>query len=166
MSSHRAITGGVALAATASLSLLFTAAPVAHAAPDSDSQGYVDSTASCTSPATVVLFGSTGTSRVAICREPDGQYQYRGVRVRDGARLILPAQRSSDGSYTADNDGIEYSVSPSALVLSAGERLIREEPMLDFNAPGISTTPKQATTPTTTTPLPPPLPAEVGAAGS
>lgn len=163
MSLHRATTGGVALAATACLSLLLAAAPAAHTAPEADSDGYVDSTASCTAPAAVVVFGSTGTSRVAICRDSDGDYQYRGVRVRDGARLILPAERTADGTYTAVNDGIEYTVTSSALVISSGERVIRKEAMLDFHSAGA--TPRQAATPTPTTPLPPPLPAEAGAAG-
>ena len=154
----------MALTATACVPLLLAAAPTAGSAPPADSQGYVDSTASCSPPATVMVFGSTGESRVAICRDSEGDYQYRGVRVRDGARLILPAQRSADGTYTADNDGIDYTVSASALVISSGQRVIRSESMLDFHSPGRAATPTQAPTPTT--PLPPPLPAEAGAGGS
>jgi hypothetical protein len=45
---------------------------------------------------------------VAICKSPGGQYEYRGVRVRDGARLIVPASQSGDG-FVADNDGMTYS---------------------------------------------------------
>ncbi len=186
MSSHRVPAAGrVALAATACLSVLMLAAPTASPAPQADSRGYVDSTARCAAPATVVVFGSTAASRVAICRDSDGDYQYRGVRVRDGARLILPAQRSADGTFTAENDGVEYTVSASALVISAGDGLIRREPMVDFHSAGTPTatatpttsptaTPTTAptattttattapATPATTTPLPPPLPAEVG----
>lgn len=158
------------MTAAACLSLLVAVAAPVHAAPEADSQGYVDSTARCAAPAAVVVFGSTASSRVAVCRDPDGEYQYRGVRVRDGARLILPAQRSADGEYTADNDGIEYSVTSSALVISSGGEVVRREPMLDFHSSGVASSPKSpgagpqpATTPTPTTPLPPPLPAEVGA---
>lgn len=178
---------------TAAFSALFMlVVPTASPAPAFDSQGYVDSTARCTSPATAVVFGSTKTSRVAICRSSGGEYQYRGVRVRDGAKLITSASRSSDGAFTADNDGIEYMVTSSALVISAGERVIRNETMLDFHRPGLTTTTAPRTTaptttaprttvpttavpttvpttaaprttvPTPTTPLPPPLPAEVG----
>jgi len=172
---------------TAAFSALFIlVVPTASPAPAFDSQGYVDSTARCTSPATAVVFGSTKTSRVAICRSSDGDYQYRGVRVRDGAKLITSASRSSDGAFTADNDGIEYMVTSSALVISTGERVIRDETMLDFHRPGLTTTTAPTTTapttaprttapttvpttaapttavPTRTTPLPPPLPAEVG----
>lgn len=168
MSANRATTATAALTA-ACLALIFTVVPAAHAAPDADSQGYVDSTARCAAPASVVVFGSSASSRVAICRDSDGEYQYRGVRVRDGARLILPAQGTGDGEYTADNDGIEYSVTSSALVISSGGEVIRREPMLDFHSAGVASSPKspgagpQPANPTPTTPLPPPLPAEAGA---
>lgn len=143
----------------------------ASAAPTlpSDGQGYVDSTARCASPATAVVFGSTASSRVAICATADGGLQYRGVRVRDGARLIADASRTDDGAFTATSDGIEYLVSSKALVVSSGSTVLREEDMLDFHrpstaaspsSPGPGPSPETPTTPTTS--LPPPLPAEVG----
>ena len=58
--------------------------------------------------------------------------EYRGVRLRDGAKLIVPASQSGDG-YTADNDGITYIVTEDSLVVSAGTRVIREESMIDFH---------------------------------
>lgn len=155
----------VALVVAACSALFVVTVPSASSAPAFDDQGYVDSTARCTSPGTAVVFGSTAISRVAICRSPDGDYQYRGVRVRDGAKLIAPASRSSDGAFTATNDGIEYMVTPSALVISVGSKVLRDEKMLDFHRPGVTTAPTATTTkpkPTSTTPLPPPLPAEVG----
>lgn len=152
------------LAMTASATALLAAAAPAAAAPPSDGQGYIDSTARCTAPATAVVFGSTSGSRVAICKSADGDLEYRGVRVRDGARLIAPASQSADGAFTAVRDGIEYMVTSDALVISAGEKVIRDEEMLDFHRPGSSAA---SQTPTTSkTPLPPPLPAEVGGDGS
>jgi hypothetical protein len=41
-----------------------------------------------------------------------------------------------------------------------GSKVIRDEPMVDFHQPQAPATPPPATT--STTPLPPPLPAEVG----
>ena len=148
----------------------------AAAPPASDSRGYVDSTARCAPPSKAVAFGYTSSSRVAICKDDSsGQYQYRGVRVSDGARLILAA-KSTDGGYVAENDGITYTVTSSALEISSGSEQIRSETMLDFNgsapssgtssAPSTSTGSTQSSaipdTPTPTTPLPAPLPAEVG----
>jgi hypothetical protein len=139
----------------------------ATAAPSADDQGYIDSTARCPSSSRAVVFGSTATSRVAIC-ESDGEYEYRGVRLRDGAKLIVPATKSTDG-YTAANHGITYWVTEDSLVVSAGNEVIRDETMVDFNTPeqsGVGGSPAPAQTPTPTTPLPPPLPAEVGGSES
>ncbi|WP_333892797.1 hypothetical protein [Mycolicibacterium gadium] len=135
----------------------------ATAAPTADGQGYIDSTARCPSSSQAVVFGSTATSRVAIC-EADGAYEYRGVRLSDGAKLIVPAVKSTDG-YTAENHGITYWVTEDSLVVSAGNEVIRDETMVDFNSPqqsGVGGSPAPVETSTPTTPLPPPLPAEVG----
>lgn len=171
MSSNVIRTAGVA-AAAACTAVLLTALPHAGAAPSFDSRGYLDSTARCADSA--VLFGSTDSSRVAICKTSGG-YQYRGVRVRDGAKLILSASSAGDGSYAAVNDGITYTVSSSSLVVSSGGSVLRKESWVDFHGPQASKSPTPTTTagpttssapttttPTSTTPLPPPLPAEVG----
>jgi hypothetical protein len=143
-------------AAAACLVLFAIGALSASAAPAADDEGYVDSTARCTAPSTAVLFGSTETSRVAICKTADGRYEYRGVRLSDGAKLIVPAADSGNG-FVAENGEISYLVTAKSLVVSVGHKVIRDEPMVDFHSPG---TPASPTTPTT--PLPPPLPAEVG----
>jgi hypothetical protein len=154
----RIVAAVVAYAASAAIG-----PPVAVAAPATDASGYVDSTARCASPNQAVMFGSTATSRVAICETPSGKYEYRGVRLSDGAKLIVPASQTGD-EFTAENNGITYFVSEKSLVISAGTRLIREEPMVDFHQP--QGTAASAPTPTTSTkPLPPPLPAEVGGDG-
>ena len=132
-------------------------------APATDGQGYVDSTARCASPNAAVLFGSTETSRVVICKTRGGEYEYRGVRVRDGAKLIVPASQSGNEGFVADNDGVTYTVTAKSLVVSAGNKVIREEPMADVHRPETPAAPAAPPTTTSpTTPLPPPLPAEVG----
>lgn len=147
--------------------LLAVGMPAATAAPGTDGQGFVDSVARCTAPDTAVAFGDTETSRVAICKSPGGQYEYRGVRVRDGAKLIVPAMQSGDGKFAAENDGVTYTVTASSLVVSAGNRVIREEPMADFHSPQAPPPPAATSPPPTTpaAPLPPPLPAEEGGGG-
>ena len=157
MSSDGRSASRLTLAAAACVMLLGFGVPSSIAAPTSDDQGYVDSTARCSAPDVAVAFGSTATSRVAICKSPEGQYEYRGVRVRDGAKLIVPASQSDDGAYVAENDGITYLLTSSSLVVSAGTQVIRDEPMVEFHGPGTRPAP---TAPTTS--LPPPLPAEVG----
>jgi len=161
MRTARLTAGAVACAV-----LLGYGLPSAVAAPARDSQGYVESTARCTTPATVVLFGSTATSRVAICKSSGGQFEYRGVRLRDGATLTAPAAQSGDG-FVVDNDGITYTVTAKSLVIDAGGRVMRQETMVDFHrpdtpAPVSAPVSVPAATTTPSTPLPPPLPAEVG----
>jgi hypothetical protein len=178
MSSRGLGTLRMSVAAAACAALLAIGAPQVTAAPTTDSHGYVDSTARCTSPDTAVAFGSTDASRVAICKTSGGQYQYRGVRLSDGAKLILAAS-AADGGYAAENDGITYTVTASALVLREGTQVVRDEPMVDFHgdlpkapaakssspaaAPAAAPTPTPAPAPAP--PLPPPLPAEVGGGG-
>ncbi|MDT5110638.1 MAG: hypothetical protein QOE20_2528, partial [Mycobacterium sp.] len=74
----------MAVAAAAGSTLLAIGVPQVMAAPTTDASGYVDSTARCASPDTPVAFGSTDSSRVAICKSSSGKYEYRGVRLRDG----------------------------------------------------------------------------------
>ena len=169
MTSSGLSTPRLIVVAAAFAALVGIAVPAASAAPATDDRGFVDSTARCSSPNTAAAFGSTATARVAICASPGGEYEYRGVRVRDGAKLILPATRSGSGAFVAENDGITYTLTSSALTVSAGSEVIRDEPMVDYHGPGTSTTapttprPSAAPeTPTPTTPLPPPLPAEAG----
>ncbi len=163
---HKAFSLSHTVAAAAALTVLGLAAPTAAAAPAADAQGYEDSTARCASADDTVLFGSTDLSRIAICKVSGGGYEYRGVRLRDGAKLIIPATRSDDGAFLAENAGVEYLVTSKSLVVSTGEKVIREETMVDFHGqssgpgPGPAASAPRSTTPTT--PLPPPLPAEVG----
>jgi hypothetical protein len=138
--------------------MFVVASPPALAAPETDDAGYVDSTARCEKPATAVLFGSTADSRIAICKSPDGEFSYRGVRISDGAKLIVPAEESTDGAFVADNDGVEYMVTSESLVVSKGSEVLSERALVDVH--GAAAPPPERATPTPATPLPPPLPAE------
>ena len=171
MSSSGSHTRRAIVAAAACWALLIIAAPAASPDPSTDALGFVDSTARCTATNTAVAFGSTATSRVAICKSPTGQYGYHGVRITDGATLIASATAATDGSFVAQHDGITYTVTSSALLVSDGNQVIRREPMVSYHGPKTAqapaATPEPAaalkpSTPTSTAPVPPPLPAELG----
>ena len=177
MSCYLRCTRHVTVAAAACWTLFTIGAPTATADPATDALGFLDSSARCAAPNTAVAFGSTANSRVAICKSPAGLYGYHGVRVSDGAKLIASATASADGSFVAKQDGVTYTVTSSALVVSDASGVIRREPMVSFHGPkttqaaaGTPQTPAakpQApaaapTAPASTAPLPPPLPAEVG----
>lgn len=183
MAGFRSLTSLGAAVLAAGLLAGTPAAPAVPTAPDSDAQGYLNSTARCASPATAVVFGSTKSSRVAICELANGNYEYRGVRLSDGAKLTVPAT-ASDAGYVAGDDGITYTVSAKSLAVRAGGRVIRDEPMLDFHgapapaeedpadqasaeeAPADTPAEAPAESPAPSTPLPPPLAAEEGHARS
>jgi len=162
------------VAAAACWTLFAIATPLAAADPATDALGFVDSSARCAAPNTAVAFGSTAESRVAICKSPAGQFGYHGVRVSDGAKLIAMASVSADGSYVAKQDGVTYTVTSSALVVSDASGVIRRESMLTYHGPkttGSSSVAAQSpsaapaapqTSVAPAKPLPPPLPAEVG----
>jgi hypothetical protein len=174
MSTHRLRTNHVTVAAVTAAALLSIGLPVASADPSTDALGFVDSTARCAAPSTAVAFGSTANSRVAICKSAAGQYGYHGVRVSDGAKLIASATAASDGSYVAKQDGVTYTVTSSALVVSDANGVIRRETMVTYHGPKTAQSPSAAaqtpsaapaapqTSAAPAKPLPPPLPAEVG----
>ena len=147
---------GLIAAAAATSALVVLGVPLAvavpTAVPPSDSQGYVDSTARCTKPDTAVIFGTTDTSRVAICETASGTYEYRGVRVSDGAKLIVTASQTADGDFIAKNDGVTYTVTATSLSISAGGSTIRTESWTDINTPQSPATSTTGTTKTSTAP--------------
>ena len=191
MSAHLARTRQIATVAVLACAVI--ADPVAAASPTTapatpsasnpatDSQGFVDSSARCSAPDVAVAYGSTDQSKAAICRTPAGQYQYRGVRLRDGAKLVASATVNSSGGFVAQSDGITYTLTSKSLDISDASGLIRSEPVVYYRGSGTTTSAGTAAsvpggqaigvpaTPVTgaptaapTTPLPPPLPAEVG----
>ena len=81
---------------------------------------------------------------MAICKSPAGQYGYHGVRISDGAKLIASASASADGSYVAKQDGVTYTVTSSALVVSDASGVIRREPMVSFHGPKTAQAPAGA----------------------
>jgi len=145
---------GLIAAAAATSALVVLGVPLAvavpTAVPPSDSQGYVDSTARCTKPDTAVIFGTTDTSRVAVCKTAGGAYEYRGVRVSDGAKLIVTASQTADGDFIAKNDGVTYTVTATSLSISAGGSTIRTESWTDINTPQSPATSNTGTTKTST----------------
>jgi hypothetical protein len=139
---------GLAAAATAALIAVgaplggFTSSAAPTANPQFDSEGYVNSTARCSKPDTAVLFGTTRSSRVAICKLTDASYEYRGVRVSDGAKLIAPAKNTSGTTFVVNNDGVKYTITATALSVTANGDTFRTETWSDFHqlqAPGSAT---------------------------
>ena len=125
------ILGGTTIASVAMSSYL----PVVQAQPPAfamDARGYVNSPARCDAPQTAVLVGRTPLSLIAVCKDKGGHYEYRGLRLRDGALLRLPAEPNANGSFRARKEKITYTISEHKLLLTTGVRVVRDEAMLDF----------------------------------
>ena len=133
------------------------AASAAPAEPTSDELGYVGSAARCDATQTLMAYGRTSRALVVICVDPDGQLEYRGVRISDQAALSMAAARASSGTIIATNDGVTYAVSPTMLLVSEGDTVLYRDSWADFHQPRFSagstnttptTTPTSSTTPT------------------
>ena len=148
-----AVAVGVAIAVSSPA--LLPEASAAPAGPTSDELGYVGSAARCDDTQTLMAYGRTARALVVICVDPDGQLEYRGVRISDQAALSMAAARASSGTIIATNDGVTYVVSPTMLLVSEGDTVLYRDSWADFHQPRFSAG-STNTTPTssTTTPTP------------
>lgn len=157
------VTAAVAMcaAAAAALAVLGEAGAepsttTSSSAHPSDGRGYLDSSARCDTDQVLMAYGRTARSLVAICVGSDGDLEYRGVRLTDEASVTLPAGRGSDGSIVATNDGVTYSVSPAAFLVSEGDTVLYRDPWVEFRVPrfddGTTSSAAPSTTPPSTTP--------------
>ncbi len=116
----------------------------------SDAQGFVDSAARCDDNQALMSFGRTSRALVAICVDPDGELEYRGVRLSDETSLTIPAGRASNDSIIATNNGVTYAVSPEMLLVSEGDNVLYRDSWLEFRQPRFSGVPTTTTTAATT----------------
>jgi hypothetical protein len=116
----------VTLTALVAMSAVVAVIPTAGAQPPSPR---------CDAPLRDVAVARTAASVVAICADPNGGYEYRGVRLSDGATLNLPAEHLDGRDYVARNNGISYQIGTKQLVIIAGDKLIRRENVLEYHEP-------------------------------
>ena len=125
--------------ATTTTATTTTATSSAGSAPyEADAKGYVDSEARCDDGQLVMAYGRTERSLMAICVDPSGDLEYRGVRLSDDASVTLPASRGSDGTVIAEKDGVTYSVSPKIFLVSEGDNVIYRDSWIELVQPGFS----------------------------
>jgi hypothetical protein len=129
-----------ATVAGAALLVPTAAAEPSPTSPDfpSDEFGYSASAARCDGDQTLVALGRTSRALVAICVGPDGQLEYRGVRLGDQAFLTMAADRGADGTVTAANDGVTYTVTPERILVSDGDEVLYRDAWIEFRQPGFS----------------------------
>jgi hypothetical protein len=115
----------------------------------SDESGYLNSSARCDADQTLMAFGRTSRAMVAVCVDPDGVLEYRGVRLSDQAAATLTATRASDGSIIATNDGVTYAISPTFFLVSEGDSVLYRDSWIEFRQPRFSGTPTTTAAPST-----------------
>ncbi|MCB0941287.1 MAG: hypothetical protein KDB72_13760 [Mycobacterium sp.] len=143
--------------ATATTSATVTTSPSATSSSGAtytaDKQGYVNTAARCDDKQTLMAYGRTERSLVAICVDPDGALEYRGVRLSDKSSLTIPATRGANGTLVASNDGVTYSVSPTVFLVSEGDNVIYRDSWIEFQQPRFPAgTPSSSATASTTAP--------------
>jgi hypothetical protein len=122
-----------------------TAAPYS-----TDTRGFVNTKAYCDDGQSAAAFGRTARSLVVICTDAGGAYEYRGVRVSDGAGLKAAAKATSDG-FEASTDDAVYTVSPTQLVVTSGGKVIYSDTWISYQQqPRFSPDTSGTSTPTST----------------
>lgn len=123
----------------AALAIAAAAAPLAAAAPatefPTDDRGFVGTAAYCQGAAVATAYGRTQDALVAICSGPDGQLQYRGVRLEDDAALMLDATPAAVNGFTAENDDVVYTVTSTELVVAQGDSTLYRQAMVEYRRP-------------------------------
>jgi hypothetical protein len=100
-----------------------------------DDRGFVNSSARCDGTDTAVAVGRTAGSLVVICGDRGGRYGYLGVRLSDAAVLKTAARTTSTHGFIAQNASVTYSISPAELRVTAGDSVIKQEPMISYRGP-------------------------------
>lgn len=99
-----------------------------------DGLGFIGHPARCDAgnpPAAVVR---TAKSLAVICQTGNGDFYYRGERIRDGANIQLAnAVRTSDGfDVTNPANGVRYQVRPQQLTILSNGHVDSAEPVLQY----------------------------------
>jgi hypothetical protein len=98
-----------------------------------DDKGFVDTNARCDGTQTAVALGRTERSYVVICGDKHGRYEYLGLRLSDDAVLKTAAETTPKQGFLARNAGVLYAVSPTELLVTVGDSVIKQELMLEFH---------------------------------
>lgn len=69
---------------------------------------------------------TTTLSAVVVCQEATGGYVYKGLRLKDNARIDVPGAVPTANGFTAINNGTRYEVSAGGLVIYADGEVFTE----------------------------------------
>jgi serine/threonine-protein kinase len=107
---------------------------VARPAPrGTDLKGFVGYPgARCNSANPAVAIGRTFASLIVICQSYDGRFYYKRLGLQNGLSVELQNFVRIDDTFGASNNGVQYEVSPVALIIKEGQATVSAEPMLEY----------------------------------
>ncbi|TSD40519.1 hypothetical protein FFI94_033070 [Rhodococcus sp. KBS0724] len=100
-----------------------------------DASGFVGTHARCGEGEHAAAVGRTAQSLVVICETSGSGYEYRAVRLADGATVSVADTRNDGYAFSAWNGDMTYTVSSGGLGIASNNRLIASEPMLEYRGP-------------------------------
>ncbi|ORB62473.1 hypothetical protein [Mycobacterium scrofulaceum] len=104
-----------------------------HIPADADRQGFLSYPgARCNYTNPAVVIARTADSALVICETGVGRFYYRGVGLQNGLSVEIDDPVQSGASFIATNNGVQYSVSPRALLITQGSSVLSNEPMLEY----------------------------------
>jgi hypothetical protein len=88
--------------------------------------------ARCHSANPAVAIGRTSKSLMVICESYTGRFYYKGFGLQNGLSVEVENFVRVDDRFTASNIGVQYLVSPAALIIAKGPATVSIEPMLEY----------------------------------
>jgi hypothetical protein len=75
-------------------------------------------------------YGGLGTGDL---RDRAGRFYYRGVGLKNGGLSVeIDDPVQTGAGFVATNNGVQYSVSPGALLITQSASVLSNEPMLEY----------------------------------
>jgi hypothetical protein len=101
--------------------------------PDADRQGFLSYPgARCNYTNPAVVIARTADSALVICETGAGRFYYRGVGLQNGLSVEIDDPVQSGAGFVVTNNGVRYSVSQGALLITQGASVLSNEPMLEY----------------------------------
>jgi hypothetical protein len=88
--------------------------------------------ARCHSANPAVAIGRTSKSLMVICQSYTGGFYYKGFDLQNRLSVEVENFVRVDERFTASNIGVQYLVSPEALIVTNGPVTLSLEPMLEY----------------------------------
>ena len=77
-----------------------------------------------------MVIADTADSAVVICETGAGRFYYRGVGLQNGLSVEIDDPVQSGAGFVATNNGVQYAVSPGALLITQG--VLSNDPIVEY----------------------------------